>query len=160
FSPDDRFVAVERHRRGADPEIVVVDGAAGTVHVVAARPKTRFVTPAWTPSGDAIVAAVAAGDEPFNLYEFPLNDPRSSRQLTHTPGGARWPDVSEDGRTLVFVGYSPDGYDIYSMPYPPRDPSVVSNVFTLPPAERPQDALAPPELDATPYSPLSTLKPT
>jgi Tol biopolymer transport system component len=45
WSPDGRTIAVERHRRGGMPEIVVVDAATKVVRVVAAAPHTRFVTP-------------------------------------------------------------------------------------------------------------------
>jgi Tol biopolymer transport system component len=44
--------------------------------------------------------------------------------LTHTTGGATWPDVSPDGRTLAFVGYTTGGDDLFTMPYPaPAGPS-------------------------------------
>ena len=45
-------------------------------------------------------------------------DGSTARQLTHTTGGATWPDVSPDGQTIVFVGYTADGYDLFTMPYP------------------------------------------
>ena len=72
------------------------------------------------PTARAIVAAAAEADGPFNLYEFAL-DGSGSRQLTQLTGGAIWPDVSADGRTIVFAGYTPDGYDLFTVPYPPAD---------------------------------------
>ena len=80
---------------------------------------TRIVTPSWRPDGQAILAAVAVGDGPFNIYEFSTTaSPGDAHQLTHVSGGATWPEVSPDGRTLVYVGYSSDGFDLYSLPYP------------------------------------------
>ena len=117
WSPDGRTIAVERHRLGAMPEIVIVDVATKTVRVVAAAPHTRFVMPAWRPDGAAIVAAAAPDEETFNLFEFSA-DGSQARQLTHTTGGALWPDVAPDGNTIVFVGYTADGRDLFSMPYP------------------------------------------
>src|SRR5204863_4122188 len=70
------------------------------------------------PAGQAVVAAVAPEDAPFNLYEFPLDSRLTPRQLTHRTGGATWPDVSSDGKSIVFVGYTTDGSDIFLMPYP------------------------------------------
>src|SRR4029077_9402391 len=102
-------------------EIVIVDVATKTVRVIAAAPRTRFTTPAWRPDGHAIVAAVAAEEETFNLFEFSVDGMRT-RQLTHMSGGALWPDVSPDGATLLFVGYTTDGYDLFSMPYPNATP--------------------------------------
>jgi hypothetical protein len=118
WSPDRTRIAVERHRLGFDPEIVVLDTRSNDLSVVAAAAATRIVMPAWRPDGRAIVAAVARDDEVFNLYEFPVDAPGAPRQLTHSASGAMWPDVSHDGSTIVFVGYSTAGYDLFSMPYP------------------------------------------
>src|SRR5262249_19801089 len=117
WSPDGTSIAVERHQLANDPEIVIVDVATRSVRVAASRERTRIVMPGWRPDGHAIVAAVAPEDRPFNLVEFELDSDRS-RQLTHTTGGATWPDASADGKTLLFVGYTANGYDLYSMPYP------------------------------------------
>jgi len=162
WSPDGRHIAVERHRLGSPPDIVVVDTATKTVRAVASDAQARIVTPAWRPDGAAIVAAVAQPDATFNLHEFAI-DVTGSRQITYTSGGATWPDVSADGTTLVFVGYSVDGYDVYSMPYPAPDP------FNRD-ARRPVLQNSGPESEATPidvsnlpstvYRPLSTLAPT
>ncbi|HZT75482.1 MAG TPA: BamA/TamA family outer membrane protein [Vicinamibacterales bacterium] len=118
WSPDGRRIAVERHRRGALPDVVVVDVATREVHSVASIAGARVVTPAWRPDGRAIVAAVAREGEPFNLYEFSTEGTSEVRPLTHTTGGATWPDVSPDGTTIVFVGYTPAGFDLFVMPYP------------------------------------------
>jgi hypothetical protein len=122
WSPDGRLIAVERHRRGSLSEIVIVDPTTHGVRVVAARADARIVTPAWRRDGQAVIAAVAVEDDPFNLFEFTIAD-GATRQLTHTTGGATWPDVSPDGRTLVFVGYTPDGFDLFAEPYAPESAS-------------------------------------
>ena len=44
------------------------------------------------PTARAIVAAAAPDEETFNLFEFAVDGSRA-RQLTHTTGGALWPDV-------------------------------------------------------------------
>jgi hypothetical protein len=116
WSPDGRFVAAERHRPGHFSEIVLVDVATRDVRVVAARRDTRWVTPAWRPDGRAIVAAADVDEHVFNLYEIPI-DEAVARPLTHTTGGATWPDISSDGRTIVFVGYTADGFDVFRTPY-------------------------------------------
>jgi len=157
WSPDGRLIAVERHRLGRDPEIVTVEVATRTVRVAAAIDRTRVVMPAWRPDGRAIVAAVAPDDRPFNLVEFALDDPRRARQLTHLTGGATWPDVSSDGKTIVFVGYTPDGDDLFSMPYPTDAEPVAMTPSSqvAPPSAESQATLA-----AERYSPLETLVPT
>ncbi len=164
WSPDGRTIAVERHRLGGMPEIVVVDVATGTVRVVAAAPDTRFVTPAWRPDGAAIVAAAAPEDATFNLFEFPV-DGSSRRQLTHTTGGALWPDVAPDGKTIVFAGYTVDGYDLFAMPYPARVNEPVGAEIAPPrdagvPADPPIGAEHARPLHTVAYTPLDTLTPT
>ena len=160
WSPDGRMIAVQRHRLGAQTEIVVVDVATRAMRVVASDPTARWVTPAWRPDGRAIVAAADLGGGPFNLYEIRL-DSLDCRQLTHTTGGATWPDVSSDGQMMVYVGYTVDGFDLFQVPYPqraaagaeiarPKSPSS-SSESELPQSTRPS---------AKPYSPWPTLKPT
>lgn len=117
WSPDGRSVAAARHRPGAQSEIVVIDPATGTIRVVVSTPSARIVTPAWRPDGRAIVAAADFDGEVFNLYEFDAEGIAAPRRLTETSGGAFWPDVSPDGGTLVFVGYTADGFDLFTAPY-------------------------------------------
>jgi hypothetical protein len=77
--------------------------------------------PAWRPDGRGIVVAMAHEDEPSSLYEIDL-DAGAVRRLTHLSGGATWPDVSPDGRVLAFVGYTAEGFELFSMPYPSDRP--------------------------------------
>ena len=164
WSPDGRTIAVERHRLGGRPEIAIVDVATRAVRVLASAPRTRIVMPAWRPDGRAVIAAVAPDDEPFNLVEFPVDGSRP-RQLTHTSGGALWPDISPDGKTIVFIGYTPDGHDLFSMPYPAKDEDLAGAAPALPrqtdpeaePLNQDEHAVS---LPAAKYSPFPTLKPT
>jgi Tol biopolymer transport system component len=164
WSPDGRLIAVERHRMGADPDIVVVDPATRTVRSIARAAKTRIVMPAWRPDGRAIVAAAAPGDRVFNLVELSLDRSTPPRQLTRTTGGATWPEISPDGRTLIFVGYTIDGSDLFSMPYPDAADAAAAVELALdsPAADRTSTEPASDSAIAAParYSPLPTLKPT
>lgn len=148
------------------PEIVLVDVATRAMRILAADAHTRFATPAWRPDGGAIVSAAAPDDQTFNLFEFAVDGSRA-RQLTHTTGGATWPDISPDGQTIVFVGYTTDGDDLFSMPYPRPSSAETAELA------RPPTAPAPPGAGQTPsgtdrdpprpttdYSPLGTLRPT
>ena len=45
WSPDGRLIAVERHRLGSLPELVVVDPATREVRVIASRTGVRIITP-------------------------------------------------------------------------------------------------------------------
>ena len=160
WSPDGRTIAVQRHRLGAQTEIVVVDVATRTARVIASDPKARWVTPAWRPDGRAIVAAADLNEGPFNLYELRVDAPAGRRQLTHTTGGATWPDVSPDGRSIVYVGYTVDGFDLFTLPYGTADaaPAGVGVELARPSqSDNLQFANLQP---AKPYTPWPTLKPT
>jgi hypothetical protein len=157
WSPDGRLVAVERHRPSLDPELAIVDMATRNVRVLAGAAGTRVVTPAWRPDARAVVAAVAVGDSPFNLVEFPVDSSGAPRQLTQTTGGATWPEVSPDGKTLIYVGYSSDGFDLYSTPYP-DDARPFTTADDLSTRQRLDQPVEMPS--ASTYSPLPTLAPT
>jgi hypothetical protein len=163
WSPDGRTIAVERHRFGAQAEVVLVDVATRAARVVAGDARGRATTPAWRPDGRGIVVALAHEDEPSSLYEIDLEAPAAARRLTHLSGGATWPDVSPDGRVLVFVGYTAEGFELFSMPYPARSASD-SEAGSRPAvdvtgARAGADAGAS-SLVSTTYSPLGTLLPT
>jgi hypothetical protein len=118
WAPDGRTIVVERHVMGRQSEIALVDVQTRTVRTIASDAATRFVTPTWRPDGRAVVAAADFNEGPFNLYEISVDPPTAPRQLTDTTGGATWPDLSPDGKTIAFVGYTPDGFDLFVTPYP------------------------------------------
>jgi Tol biopolymer transport system component len=160
WSPDSRSIAAERHRLGAQSEIVVVDAATGAVHVVASGAETRWATPAWRPDGRALVAAAEGNEQSFNLYEIDL-DTLQTHQLTHSTGGATWPDVSPDGRTIVYAGYTVDGFDVFAIPYARgaaenREPEP-RRVLQQPESPRVPEPNPP---RASAYAPWPTLPPT
>jgi WD40-like Beta Propeller Repeat len=160
WSPDGRSIAVERHRPGAQSEIVIVDAATGAVRVIASDPETRWATPAWRPDGRGIVAAAELKEETFNLYEIEIDTSRI-RKLTHSTGGATWPDVSPDGKTIVYAGYTVDGFDVFAMPYVAGNGRNGDRAR----AEAARQAVSPRQDQYDPqrapaYSPWSTLSPT
>ena len=163
WSPDGRFIAVERHRRGRLSEIVVVDPETLETRTVASRQGARFVTPAWRPDGAAILAAADLNDDVFNVYELALAGAAAgtARQLTFTTGGATWPDVSPAGKTLVFAGYTVDGFDLFTIPYP-STPAELPTVMAAPAGAAPDPLVRAPldEIGLTlAYSPWPTLIP-
>jgi hypothetical protein len=165
WSPDGRLIAVQRHRRGSLAEIVVVDPVSRDSRVVATSPVRRIVTPAWRPDGQALVVAADAERASFNLYEISIGPGSAIRQLTTLSSGATWPDVSKDGETIVFVGYTPDGYDLFTMPYPKDAPAIEMDAFSGP-TRQPTTETGTPSVNpvvglaTSSYSPWSTLRPT
>jgi hypothetical protein len=114
WSPDGRWIAAERHVRGALPEIVLVEVASRSLTVVAASPASRCVSPAWMPDGRRLLFASNRGGDPFRLFAVDIQTGVVNR-LEGTGSSAESPDVSADGRTLVYVGYTTDGYDLFTM---------------------------------------------
>jgi Tol biopolymer transport system component len=110
WSRDGRSIAAERGRG----EIVLIDPTQKrVVETVATAPTGRAVTPSWMPDGSLLFASDRDGA--FRIYRI---DPRTgqTRRLEGTGPDARAPEVSADGKTLVFVGYTVDGYDLFSLP--------------------------------------------
>jgi len=158
WSPDGRRLVAQRQQRGGQPELVIVTVDRPDVRPIASGGGWRWVTPTWRPDGRAIVAAGAKGDDPFNLYEIDIESSRT-RQLTRSTGGATWPEVTPDGSSIVYVGYSVDGFDLYRIPYPsagaPVDSMRAIQEALRPPAEDQSVAAAAPL-----YRPWATLPPT
>jgi hypothetical protein len=163
WSPDGRHVVAERQLRGELPRIVIVDIATGAVRELAGAAGTRWATPTWRPDGQAVVAAAALGDGPFNLYEIDVTSGRT-RALTHSTGGATWPEISPDGQSIVYVGYTSTGFDLYQMPYAATSQEALgvetAESARVDPASRIVSAPSPRIASAFPYSPLATLRPT
>ena len=159
WSPDGTRIVVERRRPGHLSEIVVFRVDTLATEAVFADASTRLVTPTWRPDGQAIVAAADFDGAPFDLYEL-VPGSREVRRLTRS-NGARWPDVSPDGRTLVFAGYTADGHDVFSVPYPgdTGERRTLAPLEAAAPAAT-RDASVVPVTDAQRYSPLGTLAPT
>jgi Tol biopolymer transport system component len=165
WSPDGRQIVVERRRQDAY-DLVLIDPETRAVRTLVTRSDARLVTPSWTPDGSTVLfsadlsattsANVAA---PFNV--FSVGVPGSSagaltnadalanageiRQLTDTVGGAQFPELSSNG-TLTYVGYTTDGYDLFSVPL---DPSFRDRSSRL----QPDDQSFRPKAEATNVTP-------
>ena len=139
WSPDGRQIVASR-RRAHSYDLVLIDPESRVVRALVSRSDARLVTPTWTADGrtvlfsaDMAIGAVpevadrgtsAHGDAPFNVFAVDVADVSSPgtsdspaaqiRQVTDTVGGAQFPELSANG-TLTYVGYTPDGYDLFSV---------------------------------------------
>jgi hypothetical protein len=112
--------------------------------------------PAWTPDGRFLLFASDRGGV-FNLYAWEAAS-GAIRQVTNVESGALQPDVSPDGRTVVFVTYSRAGHDLATIPLDEG-----TWLEPLPAAATPTaaaDPAATPDHPSRSYSPWSTLRPT
>jgi hypothetical protein len=167
WSPDGRSLAVERRRLDGPSEIVVFDVASGHEHLTASSVRARNISPTWLPDGHTILFASDRANRSFQIYAATV-DAADLRRITSVPGGALAPEVSPDGRTLVYVGSDATGYDLFAMPLGEAMTSAVLEGPAAPlAAERVQaeaDASPQPETaEHSPadlgYSPLPTLLP-
>jgi hypothetical protein len=155
WSPDGRQLVVERRRRSGLYELVLVDVAARQVKPLVARASTRLVTPTWMADGRTVLFAANVDDRPFNIYAASL-DEGAVRQVTDSIGGAEAPELSPDGQSFLYVGYTADGYDLFSVPI---DRSAWQRT-TWPIESKPAVQNHTVTGDLRPYRPWRTLRPT
>jgi hypothetical protein len=160
WSPDGTAIVAERRRAGGY-DLVIVDPSTHAVRTLVTRRETRLVTPSWAPDGASVLFAADPADEPFNIFAADTSSGAISR-ITDTIGGAQFPDLGSDG-TLTYVGYTPEGYDLFSAPTA-RDQWTIAEFGDASAGRTPSDAqrdtaaAAPPALEH--YNPLRTLAPT
>jgi hypothetical protein len=156
WSPDGRSVAVERRRLGGPSEIVVVDMASAQARTIVSSPDARNVTPFWW-SDAAILFASDRDGAPFEIYAADVST-GATRKLRGAGISAQSPVVSPDGE-LVFVGYTADGYDLFSLPLASAAWTDVPGTVQGTPARPSASAVAPATAADTEYRPWRTLLP-
>ncbi len=116
FSPDGARIAVARFA-GGRRDVVVYD-RSGRLVVEVTRDRAQDTDPAWSPDGRWLLFS-SDRTGVYNLFAFEVATGQL-RQQTNLVTGAFQPSVSPDGRTIVFRGYSADGFDVYTIPFAPR----------------------------------------
>ena len=161
WSPDGTAIVVERRVTGGPSEIIVIDPPSGrTQRVVTATARGRNASPIWSRDGKTIYFASDRDGGPFQIYAATLASGAVQR-LENAGASAQSPAVSPDGATLVFVGYTPAGYDLFSIALSDAKwQPVEASLQASPPAPAPDSAFSN-QHSALPakYSPWSTLLP-
>jgi hypothetical protein len=114
WSPDGQSIAAERRRVGGPSEIVIVNAVTRQPRTLVSSNDARNVTPFWLSSRTILFASDRNG-EPFGIYAADIAT-GATRKLTGAGISAQSPVVSPDGRDIVFVGYTADGSDLFSLP--------------------------------------------
>jgi len=112
WSPDGRRIAFSLWRRGGYRDIAIVDVASGEVERVT-RDRAMDTGPAWAPDGETLYFS-SDRTGIANLYAWHL-ETETLEQLTNVIAGAYSPDVSPDGRSLVYLGYTSYGFDLWRL---------------------------------------------
>lgn len=112
WSPDGSRIAVQRWTRDGGHDIAVLMADGGEVATV--RMGGSDAAPAWSPDGRYVIfSSDRTGIS--NLYAFEVNG--IVRQITNVLGGAFYPDVSPDGKSIYYSGYHADGFYIERIPF-------------------------------------------
>lgn len=158
WSPDRRSIVAERQRPGLASEIALVDVSTRGVRTLAVLPDARAGSPVWTPDGTAVLFSAASSDAPFQIYRVHVSTGTVSR-LQQTGNSAQSPTISADGRRLIFVGYTAQGYDLYALDLTDTDWTSLEPASSSAPL---RTAPAPENVPDTArqYSPWPTLLPT
>jgi hypothetical protein len=170
WSPDVYTLVAERQLVDGTSEIVLINAATGSLSVAVRSREARNVTPCWTPDGRFVVFSAARSGEPFQMYRVQVQDgdPATAGPATRivtVAGGAVSPDITGDGRTVVFVGQTDRGYDLFAAPLPSAsicEDAVIAGDSQRSPESAPSErgAGGGAELgDARSYSPWATLAP-
>ncbi len=117
FSPDGHRIAYSRFKPGGFHDIHLFDLDTGQDRPLTVD-RAIDVEPRFSPDGRFVLWS----SDRTGIYNIFAHELATGRlyQVTNVLGGAFQPTVSPDLRTLVFSGYSADGYDLYSMPYTPE----------------------------------------
>ncbi len=140
FSPDGRLVAVSTWFDGGKRDIILVDAHSGSLVRRITFDRALDGNPAWSPDGRYLLWESDA-DGISNIYAFELPTQRYFR-VTRVIGGAFQPDVSRDGRWMLFRNASGIGFDIHEMPFAPASWQPVSYDPVRGYEERGPDAIA------------------
>jgi hypothetical protein len=153
FSPDGTRVAYSVWTAGGYRDIRVVDVASGRFFELW-HDRALDQQPAWSHDGKTLFFSSDRSGI-ANIYAYEL-ETGALYQVTNVVMGAYMPEPSPDGRTLVYVGYTSDGFDLFALPLD-RGNFVPAAHFD---DERPQRAALPlRSWPVTPYRALPTLAP-
>lgn len=154
WSPDNRHVAYSAWQKGGYRDVRIVDTADGSF-VEVTHDRAIDTGPCFSADGRWLFFT-SDRTGIMNVYAYEIATGRL-RQVTNVVNGAYQPEPSPDGRSLAYIGYTHDGYDLYvigldetqwldALPYQETRPA--------PPAEPPPAATKPKA-----YNPLLTLQP-
>lgn len=155
WSRDGRTIAAERRTLGGPSEIALVDVESGAVRPLVGSREVRNTAPAWSADGTRVLFAAT---QPRGGFEIRSIDVESGavQRLSGTGPSAQSVDVSPDGSTLVYVGYTTDGYDLFSIPLDTASWTPVPQSAAPTPVPRAQPE---PEIESRLYTPWRTMLP-
>lgn len=116
FSPDGTHVAYSVFRRGGYRDIRYVDVRTGTFEEIA-HDRAQDGAPSFSADGKYVLFHSDRTGIP-NVYAWEIES-KKLFQVTNVIMGAFQPELSADGRTLLYVGYTKAGFDLFAMDFDP-----------------------------------------
>lgn len=112
FAPDGRKIAYSSWSQGGYRDIRIADGQTGAFSELN-RDRAMDLQPSWAPDGKTLFFS----SDRTGIHNIYAHDLETGKQwlVTNVRTGAFMPEVSPDGRTLLYVGYTSDGFDLFSM---------------------------------------------
>lgn len=154
FSPDGRFVAYSHWRAGGFRDIRVVDVATGKITAIT-NDRALDMQPVFSPDQRTLYFTSDRSGIP-NVYAYTFAT-GTLKQVTNVHTGAFAPDVSDDGKSMAYMGYSTTGWDIYALDVDPSKFLDAPAVPTDVPDPMPVQGGVPMTIE--PYNPIPTLRP-
>lgn len=154
WSPDNRHVAYSVWKRGGYRDVRYVDTQDGS-YVEVTKDRAIEGGPAFSPDGKWLFFH-SDRTGVMNIYAWEIATQRL-KQVTNVINGAYQPEISPNGKTLLYVGYTSKGFDLFAMPL-----DEATWLDALPYVDdRPAMHHIPPPIDtpSVPYNPLHTLRP-
>jgi hypothetical protein len=116
WSSDNRHVAYSSWTKGGYRDIRIVDTWTGAFEDVT-RDRAVDGGPCFSPDGTKLYFH-SDRTGVMNIYVYDLAT-KTLEQVTNVINGAMQPTISADGKTLVYLGYTHMGYDLFAMDLDP-----------------------------------------
>ncbi len=160
-SPDGTTVAVVLNVRGRQGLFrATLDGGAPVLRPWVGFEDGSVFDASWSRDGRYVLFTADPGGI-ANVYALDVREDRVLR-LTNVPFGALEPALSPDGKTLAFVNYAHERYDLVRIPFDPEAARVVprerTRAFEAIPWETWLRAAPPPTMPAAEARPYRTLR--
>lgn len=154
FSPDGRRVAYSAWTAGGYRDVRIVDIATGAIERVT-DDRSLDMQPVWSPDGSLLYFS-SDRTGIFNVYAYDVAT-HALAMVTNVHNGAITPAISADGKTLVYAGYTHEGYDLFAMPLDPAKFLPAPDAPTDRPSPLPEPGAV--KIEKYRYNPLPTLRP-